>query len=311
MARLGLHGRAFIPLLSGYACAIPAILGTRTISSFRDRLVTMLMIPYMSCSARLPIYALIIGAVFVTRRADAWISPAVDQGLVLLGMYALSTVSALVVGFIYKRTLLRSPTPPLVLELPPYRVPRAGNTLRLVYDRTADFVKNAGTVILAFTVVLWAALSFPSDETGAGTGGPTAIERSYGGRAAKTIEPALEPIGQDWRVGIGILGSFAAREVLVSTLGLAYGMEAADDDPQKLSDAMREDRDPQTGEPVHTRLSGLALMVFFVYACQCMSTVAVVRRETRGWKWPLFMFGSMTAVAYVAALLVFQVGGLF
>jgi ferrous iron transport protein B len=227
---------------------------------------------------------------------------------VLLGMYALSTISALAVGFVYKRTILRSPTPPLVLELPPYRMPRVGNTVRLVFDRTADFVKNAGTVILAFTIVLWAALSFPREETGAGTEGPTAIERSWGGRAAKAIEPVLDPIGQDWRVGIGIIGSFAAREVLVSTLGLAYGMEAADDDPVPLGRAMREDVDPETGEPVHTRLSGLALMVFFVYACQCMSTVAVVRRETRSWKWPVFMFVSMTVIAYVAALLVFQGG---
>jgi ferrous iron transport protein B len=308
MARLGLHGRAFIPLLSGYACAIPAILGTRTISSWRDRVVTILMIPYMTCSARLPIYTLIIAALFVSRPEDAWVTPAIDRGLVLLGMYALSTVSALAMGFLYKRTILRSPTPPLVLELPPYRLPRLGNTVRLVFDRTADFVKNAGTVILAFTVVLWAALSFPREDTGAGGGGPTQIERSYGGRAAKTIEPVLEPIGQDWRVGIGIIGSFAAREVLVSTLGLAYGMEASDEDPVPLGEAMRNDVDPETGEPVHTPLSGLALMVFFVYACQCMSTVAVVRRETRSWKWPVFMFVSMTAIAYVAALLVFQGG---
>ena len=308
MARLGLHGRAFIPLLSGYACAIPAILGTRTISSWRDRVVTILMIPYMTCSARLPIYTLIIAALFVSRPDEAWVTPAIDRGLVLLGMYALSTVSALAVGFVYKRTILRSPTPPLVLELPPYRLPRLGNTVRLVVDRTADFVKNAGTVILALTVVLWAALSFPREDTGAGGEGPTQIERSYGGRAAKTIEPVLEPIGQDWRVGIGIIGSFAAREVLVSTLGLAYGMEASDEDSVSLGDAMRNDIDPETGEPVHTPLSGLALMVFFVYACQCMSTVAVVRRETRSWKWPLFMFVSMTSIAYVAALLVFQGG---
>lgn len=308
MSGLGLHGRAFIPLLSGYACAIPAIMGTRTISSYKDRLVTMLMIPYMSCSARLPIYALVIGALFVG--GDPWISESVDQGLVLLGMYALSTVSALGAGFIYKRTVLKSPTPPLVLELPPYRVPRLANTTKVVYDRTADFIKSAGTVILAFTIVLWAVLSFPREATGAGEGGPTKIAQSYGGRAARSIEPVLEPIGQDWRVGIGIIGSFAAREVLVSTLGLAYGMEADDDDPVELRAAIRDDTDPETGEPTHSKLSGLALMVFFVYACQCMSTVAVVRRETGGWRWPAFMFASMTGVAYLAALLVFQVGSL-
>ncbi len=306
MARLGLHGRAFIPLLSGYACAIPAILATRTISSFRDRLVTILMIPYMSCSARLPIYALVIGALFVTD--DPWVSPSVDRGLVLLSMYALSTVSALTMGFVYKRTILRSPTPPLVLELPPYRVPRIGNTLLVVYDRTKDFVRHAGTVILAFTIILWGVLSFPREDTGAGEGGPTVIAESYGGRAAKALEPALEPIGQDWRMGIGIIGSFAAREVLVSTLGLVYGMEADDDDPVELRKAIREDVDPETGQRRYDQVSGLALMVFFVYACMCMSTLAVVRRETRTWRWPVFMFFSMTTIAYVAAFVVYQVG---
>lgn len=309
MSNLGLHGRAFIPLLSGYACAIPAIMGTRTISSWKDRVVTMLMIPYMSCSARLPIYALVIGAVFVTTPEEAIISPAVDRGLLLLSMYLLSTVSALAVGYLYKRTILASPTPALVLELPPYRIPRIANTLAVVWDKTLAFIKGAGTVILAFTIVLWAFLSFPREDTGAGGDGPTRIEASYGGRAAKTLEPLVEPIGQDWRVGIGILGSFAAREVLVSTLGLAYGMEADDDDPVQLREAMRTDVD-ENGKPVHTKLSGLALMVFFVYACQCMSTVAVVKRETRGWKWPIFMLVSMTVIAYVAALIVFQGGRL-
>ncbi len=308
MARLGLHGRAFIPLLSGYACAIPAILGTRTISSFKDRLVTILMIPYMSCSARLPIYSLVIGALFVT--ADEGASGDLERGGILLGMYALSTASALFVGWLYKRTILTSPTPPLVLELPPYRLPRVRNTLLIVYDRTADFVRNAGTVIVMLTIVLWGLLSFPRDQTGAGGEGPTRIAESWGGRAARTLEPALEPIGQDWRMGVGIIGSFAAREVLVGTLGLVYGMEADDDDPVELRRAIREDRDSATGKPRYTRLSGLALMVFFVYACQCMSTLSVVRRETRSWRWPAFMFVSMTALAYLAALVVYQGGRL-
>jgi len=306
MWRLGLHGRAFIPLLSGYACAIPAILGTRTISSWRDRLVTILMIPYMSCSARLPIYALVIGALFVS--PDPWISESVDRGLVLLAMYLLSTVSALLAGFIYKRTILRSPTPPLVLELPPYRIPRLRNIGLQVYERSRDFVSNAGTMILACTIVLWALLSFPREATHAGAGQPTRIAESYGGRAARALEPVLQPIGQDWRIGVGIIGSFAAREVLVSTLGLVYGMEADDDDPVELRRAMREDIDPDTGRHRHTPLSGLALMVFFVYACQCMSTLAVVRRETRSWGWPVFMFVSMTSIAYLAALIVYQGG---
>lgn len=308
MARLGLHGRAFIPLLSGYACAIPAILGTRTISSVRDRIVTILMIPFMSCSARLPIYTLVIGALFVSH--EPVFGQGIDQGLVLLSMYLLSTLSALVMGFVYKRTILVSPTPPLVLELPPYRLPRVRDTALMVVDRVKDFLRDAGTTIMAFTIVLWALLSFPAEQTGAGQGGPTRVAQSYGGRVAQGLEPALEPIGQDWRVGVGIIGSFAAREVLVSTLGLVYGMEADDDDPAELRQALREQVDPDTGRPQHTALSGLALMVFFVYACQCMSTLAVVRRETGGWRWPLFMFVSMTTIAYVAALVVFQGGRL-
>jgi ferrous iron transport protein B len=326
MARVGLHGRAFVPLLSGYACAIPAIMGARTIRSFKDRLVTILMIPYMSCSARLPIYVLIIGALFP---GDRSYGPFSLGGLVLLGMYALSTVSALAIGALYKRTLLRSPTPPLVLELPPYRLPRLRNTLLFVYDRTADFVRGAGTVILAVTVVLWALLSFPKPPApspagvadaaavvqrhheGARQPGVNAspLEHSIGGRIGKALEPALLPMGQDYRVGIAILASFAAREVMVSTLGLVYGIEGADDDDTGLRQAMREAKDDD-GEPRHTPLRGLALMVFFVYACQCMSTIAVVRRETGGWTWPAFMFFSMTALAYAAAVLVFQIGRL-
>ncbi len=323
MARVGLHGRAFVPLLSGYACAIPAIMGTRTISSFKDRLVTILMIPYMSCSARLPIYVLIIGALFP---GDVRYGPFSLGGLVLLAMYALSTLSALAVGALLKRTVLRSPTPPLVLELPPYRAPRLRNTAVYVYDRTADFVRGAGTVILAMTVVLWALLSFPKPPADAGVedsavvqvvdGKPaneaardvSPIEYSIGGRVGKAMEPALAPMGQEFRVGIAILGSFAAREVMVSTLGLVYGIEGADDDDTSLREAMRAAVDEDTGERRHTPLKGLALMVFFVYACQCMSTVAVVRRETGGWSWPLFMFFSMTGVAYVMAVLVYQVG---
>ena len=316
MARVGLHGKAFVPLLSGYACAIPAILGTRTISSFKDRLVTIMMIPFMSCSARLPVYVLLISALF---DGEARVGPFTQASLVLLAMYVLSTVSALAVGAIYKRTLLRSPTPPLVLELPPYRLPRVRNTLLTVYDRTVDFVRDAGTVILAMTVVLWALLSFPRlpeappeaqvDPIEVVGSEPTAIEHSLGGRFGKLIEPALTPMGQDFRMGIAIVGSFAAREVFVSTLGLVHGIEADDDDTLPLREALRAAKQAD-GQPRYTPLSGLALMVFFVYACQCMSTLAVVRRETRSWRWPLLMFVSMTALAYVMAVAVFQLGRL-
>lgn len=308
MARVGLNGKAFVPLLSGYACAIPAIMSTRTIASFKDRVVAILMIPFVSCSARLPVYTLIIGTLFV---ADERVfGPFTQGGLILLAMYGLSTVSALVLGAVYKRTLLKSPTPPLVLELPPYRLPRIRDTLRHVWDRTLDFLRDAGTIILAVTIVLWGLLTFPRVDPSELSEGETAIERSVAGTVGKAMEPALEPIGQDWRIGVALIGSFAAREVLVSTLGLVYDIEGADEDDAPLRDAMREAKDPDTGEPRYSPLSGLALMVFFVYACQCMSTLAVVRRETGGWKWPIFMLVSMTVIAYVAALIVYQGGQL-
>jgi ferrous iron transport protein B len=305
MARVGLNGKAFVPLLSGYACAIPAIMSARTISSFKDRVVTILMIPFMSCSARLPVYTLLIGAMFMANRRV--LGPFTEGGLILLSMYLLSTVSALVLGAIYKRTMLAGPTPPLVLELPPYRLPRVRDTLRQVGDRTADFLRDAGTIILAVTIVLWGLLSFPRVDEASLPAGETAIEHSIAGQFGKAIEPALTPIGQDWRIGIGLIGSFAAREVLVSTLGLVYGIENADDDDAPLREVIRDAKD-EAGSPRYSKISALALMVFFVYACQCMSTLAVVRRETRSWKWPVFMLVSMTGIAYVAALLVFQVG---
>ncbi len=302
LRRFGLHGRAFIPLLSGYACAIPAILSTRTMSNWKDRLATMLMIPYMSCSARLPVYALATGAFF----ADGLglISPSADQALILLGMYGLSTVSALLIGMLFRHTFLRGPMAPFVLELPPYRKPRWANTWILVWGRTTDFIRNAGTTILAITVVLWALLAFPQSKETPAQHGNAAIEQSYAGRLARKLDPVWHSIGQDWRVGVGIIGSFAAREVLVSTLGLVYGMENPED-PAPLREALAQARDGHTGKPRYSRASGLALMVFFVYACQCMSTLAVVRRETRGMRWPLFMLVSMTTLAYVAAALTY------
>ncbi|TPV94901.1 MAG: ferrous iron transport protein B [Myxococcales bacterium FL481] len=307
MTALGLSGKAFVPLLSGYACAIPAILGTRTIAGFRQRLAVIFMIPYVSCSARLPVYALVIGALFDADRSI--FGPFSLGGLLLSGMYLLSTVSALVVGGVFHR-FMPAPRPPLVLELPPYRRPRLRNVLGRAYDRTMDFVRDAGTVILAATIVLWAALSFPRVEPDPSDPHATAIEHSVGGRLGKAMEPALAPIGQDWRIGVGLVGSFAAREVLVSTLGLVYGIEAGEEDDRPLRERLRSATDPRTGKPRYTPLRGLALMVFFVYACQCMSTLAVVKRETRSWRWPLLMLGTMTSVAYLMAWLVYQGGRL-
>ncbi len=335
MRGVGLHGRAFVPLLSGFGCAVPAVLATRTIESRRDRLVTMLALPLMSCSARLPIYALVIAVVFQTEeRAGGVVSVG---ALVLFSMYALSLVSTLGAAAVLRRTVLKGPRPALVLELPPYRMPRVRNLLLAVWSRVRTFLTDAGTIILAITIVLWGLLSYPKDdevtvryatmarEARAELSGEALEARlgelsareaeeqmrhSLAGRLGRAIEPALEPLGWDWRIGVGIIGSFAAREVLVSTLGIVWGIGSdADEENEPLRDALRNAR-RDDGSPLFTPLSGVSLMVFFVLAAQCMSTLAVVRRESGSWRWPLFMLGYMSALAYVAALATYQIGGL-
>lgn len=342
MAKVGLHGRAFVPLMSGFACAVPAIMAARTIESPKDRLVTILVTPLISCSARLPVYVLIIAALF---SADAKVFGVISVGgLIMLAMYVLSVVFTIAVAFVLKRTLLESPTPPLVLELPPYRVPNALVVVRGVFDRCKVFIRDAGTVILACSIVLWALLYFPrnpdlgfdpaseairvrdaikaqmfvartpaaraevekrmkrAQKTLSRRVAEARLGASYGGRIGKTLEPAIEPLGFDWKIGIGLLASFAAREVFVSTMGLVYGIgDDVDEESTTLRSRLAADYSP---------LAGLALMIFFLLAAQCMSTVAIVKRETRSWKWPLFMIFYMNALAWIASLIVFQGGKL-
>jgi ferrous iron transport protein B len=324
---LGLHGRAFVPMLSGFACAVPAILATRTMEQKRDRLLTMLVIPLMTCSAHLPVYTLIIAALFPPTKAFGWLPV---QGLLMVSMYAFAIVTTLFVAFVLGRTVVRGRRVPLILELPPYRQPSLRTTLRMMGERSFVFLKEAGTVILACTVVLWALLAFPRND-GALEAAPRAqaaevsapsvpaapseaelaerrIEQSYGGRLGKALEPVLAPLGFDWKLGVGILGAFAAREVFVSTLGLVYGAGNVDDEAIPLRQKLREEM--KDGRPRYTPLVGLSLLVFFALSCQCMSTLAVVRRETKTWRWPAFMFAYMTVLAYGASLLVYQGGRL-
>jgi ferrous iron transport protein B len=311
MARVGLHGRAFVPLLSGFACAVPAIMSARTIESTRDRLVTILVTPLMSCSARLPIYILVISALFAS---DERVFGVFSIGaLMMLAMYVISVLAAVGMAFVLKRTILKSPTPPLVLELPPYKMPQLSGVLRNVAQRCKVFLRDAGTVILACSIVLWALLSYPKLDSAASPELARAqqLEHSIGGRLGKLIEPAIEPLGFDWKIGIGLVASFAAREVIVSTLGLIYGIgDGADEENVSLRDAIRSERSPVTGAVVYTPLVGLSLMVFFLFACQCMSTLAIVRRETGGLRWPAFMFLYMTLLAYLASFTVYQGGRL-
>jgi ferrous iron transport protein B len=311
MRALGLHGRAFVPMLSGFACAVPAILATRTMERYRDRLLTMMVIPLMTCSARLPVYTLIIAALFPPAHALG-VLPV--QGLLMVAMYVFSILTTLAAAGVLGRTVIRGMRVPLILELPPYRLPTRHTIARLVLDRAWTFVREAGTVILACSIVMWALLSFPrlpdtpaTRALGPGARQAAALEHSLGGRLGHALEPALRPLGFDWKIGVGIIGAFAAREVFVSTMGIIYGV--GDQDAQPLRERLHDERRAD-GTPVYTPLVGLSLMIFFALACQCMSTLAVVRRESHSWTWPAFMFVYMTALAWLASFAIYRGGRL-
>ena len=317
MSRVGLHGKAFLPLMSSFACAIPGIMATRTIEDRRDRFATILIAPFMSCSARLPVYSLMIATFFSGQTVLGFVSLG---AVLMLGMYTLGIVVAVIAAFVLKRTLLKAPPPPFLMELPPYRVPSLRTVVQNMVTRGGLFVKRAGTVILAISIILWALTYFPRSisSTAAASGEPAAeqssdgeqIKSSFAGKLGHAIEPVIRPLGFDWKIGVALIASFAAREVLVSTLSIIYnvGKDENEESPTLISairDAKRDD-----GTPAWTPLTALTLMVFFVLAMQCMSTVAVVRRETNSWSWTLFMVGYMTGLAYVAALLTYQGGRL-
>ncbi|MEZ0312412.1 MAG: ferrous iron transport protein B [Myxococcota bacterium] len=304
MRRVGLHGKAFVPLMSGFACAVPAIMAARTIESRRDRLVTIMVTPFMSCSARLPIYVLVIAAVFsATPKVFGVIS---IGGLVMAAMYLLGFIAGLATAFVLKRTALKAPPPPFIMELPTYKLPSAKAVARLVLERCRVFVMQTGMVILALSVILWALLTFPAH---GGESDADKLEHSFGGQIGHAIEPVIAPLGFDWRIGIGLVASFAAREVLVSTLGQVYALDAdVEPDSPALRAALLADVDPATGKPRFTPLVGVSLMVFFVLAMQCLSTVATVKRETNSWRWPIAQLVYMNCLAYLASLLVYQGG---
>jgi ferrous iron transport protein B len=341
MRGVGLSGRAFIPLLSSFACAIPGIMATRTIDNRRDRLTTILIAPFMSCSARLPVYALLIGAFIPNRTVLGFLNL---PGLVLFCLYVLGILAAVVVAWALKRTALRGARQLYVMELPPYRVPSWRSVLLTVRDRAGLFVQKAGTVILAVSIVLWFLASYPKNaevkplekelqnveqradlaqargqhvEAAASRAQVVHLENeiagvslrdSFAGRAGRLIEPAIAPLGFDWKIGIALLSSFAAREVMVSTMATVYNLGDADQTSVSLREKLRHAEDPRTGEKAYSPLMAVSLMVFFVLACQCMSTVAVVRRETNSWGWPIFMVVMMNALAWIASFAVFQGG---
>jgi ferrous iron transport protein B len=337
MSKVGLHGKSFIPMLSSYACAIPGIMATRTIETPKDRLVTILVAPLMSCSARLPVYTLLIAACIPQRHVLGFLQL---QGLTMLAMYLLGTVVALLMAWLFKKTLLKGETPMLIMELPLYKRPLLRVVLRHMWDRSRLFLRRAGTVILGVNILLWFLATYPrtgngvmgkgSDgvmekQTTRGSNSPTRqqpntpssaelageqLRYSFAGRMGRVIEPVIAPLGFDWKMGIGIISSFAAREVFVSTMSTVYNVgnrEEPEAGKKALVQTLRAQKRPD-GSPLYTPLLAITLMVFYVFALQCASTVAVVRRETNSWIWPLFQWFYMGALAWILAFITWHGG---
>jgi ferrous iron transport protein B len=306
MGWAGLEGRCFVALLSSYACAIPGIMATRGVPDPRSRLATMLVAPLMTCSARLPVYGLLIGA-FVPATTVGGVVQL--QGAVMFALYLLGAVSAMTAAWALKRGALRGQTYPFYMELPPYRLPSWRNVLGAVARGVRSFLRKAGTIILLVSVLLWGALSFPRVEAPEGLDEAQArawqLEQSVAAQVGKVIEPAIAPLGFDWTIGIGILASFSAREVIVATLGQIYAFSGEEDDLEGLGERLKEARRPD-GSPVYTLPVALSLLVFYVYALQCVSTLAVMRREAGGWRWPALAFGYMLALAWGMSFLTYR-----
>jgi ferrous iron transport protein B len=346
MVRAGLSGRSFIPMLSSFACAVPGIMAARVIENERDRLTTILVAPLLTCSARLPVYALLIAA-FVppTTFLGGWLGL---QGLTLAGLYVLGIVAAVTVAMVLKRTVLRGSTPPFVLELPSYKWPSLRNVVMRVTERAWIFLRTAGSLILAISIVVWAAAYYPHNPSVVGEevkqkealmaqlkdapeDAPNRADlekkvaqanndiaakyqqHSILGWMGKAIEPAVRPLGWDWRIGCAVIASFPAREVVVATLGVVYGLgekfeTKSAESRRALGARLQVAVWDGTDRPVYTLPVALSIMVFFALCCQCAATLAVIRRETNSWRWPAFAFSYMTALAYIGALITYQVG---
>ena len=290
MSRAGLNGKSFIPLLSAYACAVPAIMATRTIESKRDRIATILVAPFMTCSARLPVYTMVIAAFLPNRSV---LGPLLGtRALAMLGLYVLGFMMAVITARVLKSTILKSKDAPFILEMPPYRWPTPSSLALRLVDRGKAFLYRAGTVIMLVTLLLWAATNFPMHHWQ-----PPAVQDSVVAKVGHAIEPAIRPLGFDWKIGVGLLTSIAAREVIIATLGTLHGVDA-ESHASDLQAALRHELTPA---------GAVALLVFFAFAMQCMSTIAVVRRETNGWKWPAIQFSYMTVVAYISAFATYSI----
>ncbi|MEP2773058.1 MAG: ferrous iron transport protein B [Fulvivirga sp.] len=324
MRKFGLNGKSVVPLISGVACAIPAIMATRTIENWKERLITIFVTPFMSCSARLPVYTILIALIIPDEPVLGILNL---QGLALMGMYLLGFLAAILSAALMKLILKTKERSFLVMELPTYKVPRWKNVGMTMFEKSKTFVFEAGKVILAISIVLWVLASYgPGDEIEMAEQRITQqydlsqlsdvefenkvnayrLEHSYAGIFGKAIEPAIRPLGYDWKIGIAIITSFAAREVFVGTMATIYSIGGVEDE-STIKSRMRNEINPDTGGPRYTFAAGFSLLVFYAFAMQCMSTLAIVYRETKGWKWPILQFVYMTAVAYLSALFVFQV----
>ena len=324
MQRFGLNGRSVVALISGHACAIPAIMSTRTIANWKERLLTILVTPLTSCSARIPVYVILIS--FAVPQESVWGFG--YQGLAFAGLYFLGILSAMLSALAFKFILKTRERSFLMLELPDYRTPVWRNVGVTVWQKVKSFIVEAGQVILLISIVLWGLSSYgpTADMAAADLRAETIIvnesldedaaadilagerlEASYAGHIGKFIEPAIRPLGYDWKIGIALFTSFAAREVFVGTMATIYSVGSAGDDELRVRDRMAEEINPRTGEPVYNRATAWSLLVFYVFAMMCMSTLAVTKRETGGWKWPVIQFTFMTVLAYVSAMVVYQV----
>lgn len=324
MRRFGMSGKSVIPLISGTACAIPAVMSTRTIAGWKERLITILVTPFTTCSARLPVYAILIALIIPNKKIFGFLSL---QGLTLLSLYILGFATAILGAYILHKTLKVKSTSFFVVEMPDYKVPSVKNVAFDVFEKTKAFVIGAGKIILALSIVLWFLASngpqsykdaeknviaqtentnISSDELQQKIASAK-LENSYIGIMGKTIEPAIEPLGYDWKIGIALISSFAAREVFVGTLATIYSVESDDEDTSTIKERMASEINPTTGKQRFNFPVGMSLLVFYAFAMQCMATLAIVKRETKSWKWPLIQLFGMGLLAYVSSLLVFQI----
>lgn len=313
MTKVGLHGRSVVPLMSGFACAIPGIMAARTIENWRDRIITIMVLPFMACSARLPVYALLIAA-FIPAKTVLGIFTL--QGITFFGLYFFGIAMAIGAAAVMKKIFPTGQQTPFIMELPSYKMPKWSAVFQNTAERGKIFVTEAGKIIVAISIVLWFLASFPkvdtqqyeAEVTSTQTFESYQLSNSYAGKFGKFIEPAIEPMGFDWKIGISLLTSFAAREVMVGTLNTIYSIGEEDGDHATLKEKLINDINPKTGKPVYSIATAISLMIFFALAMQCMSTIAIVKRETNSWKWPIAMFSYMTALAYLCSFLAFQIG---